>query len=162
MSLPVAGGAGSFYYLILEHGLCLAGPCYKLLHSVLLNLEKIYFLIQTWLSLSAYTQLCTNFYLNFNSLQFLGQLRQEEVIYLKRKPHNVPIENCFETGRISVMRGSRRVLMKVVLFQIRGCSHLQDDARPNFFLMTYHLLQKFFGMVVEIKQMSFLFGKCLV
>ena len=42
-------------------------------------------------------------------------------------------EKSFETGRISVMKGSRRVLVKVVLFQLRGCGHPQDDATPNFF-----------------------------
>ena len=41
-------------------------------------------------------------------------------------------EKSFETGRISVMKGSRRVLVKVVLFQLRGCGHPQDDAKPNF------------------------------
>ena len=42
-------------------------------------------------------------------------------------------ERSFETGRISVMKGSRRVLVKVVLFQLRGRGHPQDDATPNFF-----------------------------
>ena len=45
----------------------------------------------------------------------------------------MPFENSFETGRISVMKGSRRVLVKVVLFQLRGCGHPQDDAMPIFF-----------------------------
>ena len=53
--------------------------------------------------------------------------------YLKRKPYNGPFEKSFETGRISVMKGSRRVLVKVVLFQLRGLGHPQDDAKPNFF-----------------------------
>ena len=39
----------------------------------------------------------------------------------------------FETGRISVMRGSIQVLAKVVLFQLRGHGHPQDDAMPIFF-----------------------------
>ena len=55
------------------------------------------------------------------------------VTYLKRKPFNVPFERSFETGRISVMKGSRQVLVKVVLFQLRGRGHPQDDAMPNFF-----------------------------
>ena len=38
-----------------------------------------------------------------------------------------------ETGRISVMKGSRRVLVKVVLFQLRGRSQPQNDATANFF-----------------------------
>ena len=31
------------------------------------------------------------------------------------------------------MKGSRRVLVKVVLFQLRGYGHPQEDAMPNFF-----------------------------
>ena len=31
------------------------------------------------------------------------------------------------------MRGSIRVLVKVVLFQLRGWGHPQGDATPNFF-----------------------------
>ena len=42
-------------------------------------------------------------------------------------------ERSIETERISVMKGSRRVLVKVMLFQLRGCGHPQDDATPNFF-----------------------------
>ena len=42
-------------------------------------------------------------------------------------------ESNTETGRISVMKGSRQVLVKVVLFQLRGHGHPQDDATPNFF-----------------------------
>ena len=45
----------------------------------------------------------------------------------------MPFERSFETGRISVMKGSRRVLVKVVLFQLRGPGHPQDDANTNFF-----------------------------
>ena len=45
----------------------------------------------------------------------------------------MPFEKSFETGRISVMKGSRRVLVKVVLFQLRGHGHPQDDAMTNFF-----------------------------
>ena len=52
-------------------------------------------------------------------------------MYLKRKPYNLPFEKSFETGRISVMKGSRRVLVKVVLFQLKGRGHPQDDAMPN-------------------------------
>ena len=46
----------------------------------------------------------------------------------------MPFESNTETGRISVMKGSRRVLVKVVLFQLRGHGHPQDDATPNLFL----------------------------
>ena len=42
------------------------------------------------------------------------------------------IESSFETRRISIIRGSRRVLVKVVLFQLRGWGHPQGDATPNF------------------------------
>ena len=45
----------------------------------------------------------------------------------------MPFESNTETGRICVMRGSRRVLVKVVLFQLRGHGHPQDDATTNFF-----------------------------
>ena len=75
-------------------------------------------------------------------------------------------ERSFETGRISIMRGSRRVLVKVVLFQLRGRGHPQDDATPNFFLILnalykHSLFQKFFGKVFKINQTSFLLSKCL-
>ena len=42
-------------------------------------------------------------------------------------------EKSFETGRTSVMKGSRRVLVKVVLFQLRGRSQPQIDATANSF-----------------------------
>ena len=42
-------------------------------------------------------------------------------------------ESNTETGRISVMKGSTQVLVKIVLFQLKGCGHPQDDATPNFF-----------------------------
>ena len=42
-------------------------------------------------------------------------------------------ENSFETGRISVMEGSRQVSVKVILFQLRECVYPQDGARPSFF-----------------------------
>ena len=45
----------------------------------------------------------------------------------------MPFERSFETGRISVMKGSRRVLVKVVLFQLRGRSQPQNDSKANFF-----------------------------
>ena len=44
----------------------------------------------------------------------------------------MPFENNTETGRISAMKSSRQVLVKVVLFQLRGRSQPQDDATPNF------------------------------
>ena len=42
------------------------------------------------------------------------------VIYLKRNFYNVLCDTSFKTGRISVTRGSRLVLIKVVLFQLKG------------------------------------------
>ena len=45
----------------------------------------------------------------------------------------MPFESNIETGRISIMKGSRRVLVKVVLFQLRGHSQPQNDAKVNFF-----------------------------
>ena len=45
----------------------------------------------------------------------------------------MPFESNTETGRISVMKGSRRVLVKAVLFQLRGHGHPQDDATTNSF-----------------------------
>ena len=45
----------------------------------------------------------------------------------------MPFESNAETGRIIVMKGSRQVLVKVVLFQLRGRSQPQNDATPNFF-----------------------------
>ena len=42
-------------------------------------------------------------------------------------------ESNTETGRISVMKGSKRVLVKVVLFQLRGRSQHKNDATANFF-----------------------------
>ena len=45
----------------------------------------------------------------------------------------MPIERLFETRRISIMRGSTQVLVKVVLFQLGGHGHPQGDATLNFF-----------------------------
>ena len=45
----------------------------------------------------------------------------------------MPFESSTEPGRISVMKGSKRILVKVVLFQLSGHGHPQDDAMTNFF-----------------------------
>ena len=45
----------------------------------------------------------------------------------------MPFDYNSETGRLSVIKGSRRVLVKVVLFQLRGHSQPQNDATANFF-----------------------------
>ena len=42
-------------------------------------------------------------------------------------------ESSLKTGKISVMRDSRQVLVKVVLFQLKGCGHPQNNATPSFF-----------------------------
>ena len=55
-------------------------------------------------------------------------------------PYNIPFERSFETGRISVMKGSRRVLVKVVLFQLRGHGHPQDVATRSFFVNSKRLV----------------------
>ena len=54
-------------------------------------------------------------------------------MYLKRKPYSPFFEIRCKTGRILVMKGSKSVLVKVVLFQLRGHGHPQDDAMPNSF-----------------------------
>ena len=42
-------------------------------------------------------------------------------------------ESSLKIGKIAVMRDSRQVLVKVVLFQLRGHGHPQDNATPSFF-----------------------------
>ena len=42
-------------------------------------------------------------------------------------------ESNTETEKISVIKGSRRVLVKVVLFQLRGRSQPQNYATANLF-----------------------------
>ena len=44
----------------------------------------------------------------------------------------MPFERSIETGRISIMKGSRQVSVKLVLFHLRGPGHPQKDATPNF------------------------------
>ena len=86
-----------------------------------------------------------HFFLDFqlDGSPFLGQLRQERIVYLKRKPYNVLFESNTETGKISIMRGSKKVLVKLVLFQLRGTGHPQDDTNPHFFLILKALYQGF-------------------
>ena len=50
----------------------------------------------------------------------------------------MPFESNTETGRISVMKGSKRVLVKGVLFQLRGHRQPQNDAKVNFFSISEH------------------------
>ena len=42
-------------------------------------------------------------------------------------------KSSFKIESNSTMRGYRRVLVKVLLFQLDGCGHPQDDATPSFF-----------------------------
>ena len=42
-------------------------------------------------------------------------------------------ENSFETGRISIMEGSRQVLVEVMLFQLRERVQPQDGATSSVF-----------------------------
>ena len=65
-------------------------------------------------------------------------------------------ERSFETGRFSVMKGSRRVLVKVVLFQLRGRGHPQNDATPNIFPDSKSLL---LGLSNEVSFVSEIFWK---
>ena len=53
---------------------------------------------------------------DFDSSPFLSQLTHEIVIYLFRMPWIVTFECRYKTGNKSVMRGSRRVLVKLVEF----------------------------------------------
>ena len=50
----------------------------------------------------------------------------------------MPFEGNTETGRIFIIKGSRRVLVKAVLFQLRGHSQPQNDATANFFANSEH------------------------
>ena len=50
----------------------------------------------------------------------------------------MPFESNTENGRISIMKGSRPVLVKVVLFRLRGRSQPQNDAKANFFANSNH------------------------
>ena len=69
----------------------------------------------------------------------------------------MPFESNTETGKISVMRGSKRVLVKAVLFQLRGPGHPQGDATPNFFPDSESLL---LGLSNEVSFVSEIFWKC--
>ena len=42
-------------------------------------------------------------------------------------------ESSLKTGKISHMKDSRQVLVKVALFQLREHGHPQDNATPSFF-----------------------------
>ena len=46
------------------------------------------------------------------------EIEKGSITFFKRK---LCKKSSLETGRISVMKCSRRVLVKVVLFQLRGC-----------------------------------------
>ena len=67
----------------------------------------------------------------------------------------------------SVIGGSKQVLVKVVLFQLRGHGHLQNDTMLNYFpdfkaiyksyQMGFDLSLNYFGKILKIKEKSFLF-----
>ena len=86
---------------------------------------------------------------NFDSSSFLSQLRQERVIYLKRKPYNPLFESNFEAGRIPIIKGSRPVLVKRCFFDQVGIassrtiprtvSQMILNALCEGFKMRYHL-----------------------
>ena len=63
----------------------------------------------------------------------------------------MPIEKMFETRRISIMRGSNQVLVKVVLFLLRGCGHPQGNATTSFFPASKSFL---FGLSNEVSFVS--------
>ena len=42
-------------------------------------------------------------------------------------------EKSYETGRISVIKGSIQILVKLALFHLRERGQLRDDAMSNFF-----------------------------
>ena len=54
------------------------------------------------------------------------------------------------------MKGSRRVLVKVVLFQLRGHGHPQDDATTNFFADSKHPI---LGLLNEVSFVPEFFWK---
>ena len=99
---------------------------------------------------------------NFKGSPFLCQLRQEKVVYLKRKPYYPLLERSFETGQIFVMKGSRRVLVKGVLFHLRGVAILRVMPRLisysilkalfQGFQMRYHLFPNLFEKSIKIKR----------
>ena len=55
------------------------------------------------------------------------------------------------------MTGSTQVLVKVVLFQLRGCGHPQNDAMPNIFPDSKSLL---LGLSNEVSFVSEIYWKC--
>ena len=64
---------------------------------------------------------------------YRAQLRYENVIYIKRESYNRKLGISFETGGIFIIKIFGRVLVKAVLFQLRGRGHPQDDSTPNLF-----------------------------
>ena len=54
------------------------------------------------------------------------------------------------------MRGSRRVLVKMLLFQLDGHGHPQDDAKPSFFPVSKNSIV---GLSNEVSFVSDIFWK---
>ena len=89
--------------------------------------------------------------LNFDHFPFLCQLSQERAIYLKRTPYYPLFERTFETAKIFVMEGSKQVLVKVMLFQLREHVHPQDGAMPIFYESKSSLLVLSVGVSFVLK-----------
>ena len=73
------------------------------------------------------------------------------------KPYDWPIERLSDTGKISVMRASTRILVKVILFQLKGRGHPQNDAMPIIFPDSESLL---LGLLNEVSFVSEIYWKC--
>ena len=65
-------------------------------------------------------------------------------------------EISFKIKGSSIIRGSRRVLVKVLLFQLDGCGHSQDDATPSFFPDSKTSIT---GLSIELSFVSEIFCK---
>ena len=65
----------------------------------------------------------------------------------QKKPYYPLFERSFETGRIFVMKGSRQVLVKEVLFHLRGRGHAQGNTTPNFI---HHFKSSILGLSNEV------------
>ena len=70
-------------------------------------------------------------------------------------------ESRFEIESSSNMRGSRRVLVKVLLIQLDGLGHPKDDTTPSFFPDSKNSI---IGLSNEVSFVSEIFwkgGKCI-
>ena len=69
------------------------------------------------------------------SLKSGKRLRKHAFYYINHENQELfyTFESSFKTGGIFSMKGSRRVSVEVVLFQLRGRGHPQGDATSNIF-----------------------------